>query len=99
MYLPFDTEKLLDRPPGVAVSEYSGLAGVVFWINHYFRLTGDNKVTKSTPGVVEIHNEIKAMYDEGRLTRIGNDEMLALVKKYMPWLLEKANNRVKAKMK
>jgi isopropylmalate/homocitrate/citramalate synthase len=99
MYLPFDTEKLLDRPPGVAVSDYSGLAGVVFWINHYFRLTGENKVTKSTPGVVEIHNEIKAMYEGGRLTRIGNEEMLALVKKHMPWLLEKVNNRVKVKLK
>lgn len=47
IYNIFDTEKFLNRPVMVAVSNTSGLAGIAHWINTYFRLKGDKCVTKS----------------------------------------------------
>ena len=43
IYNSFDTEKILGRPPLVAVNSYSGLAGIAAWINGYFRLEGPKK--------------------------------------------------------
>ena len=36
--ISFDTDKLLNRPCRVSVSNTSGLAGVAHWINAYFGL-------------------------------------------------------------
>ena len=38
IYNIFDTGKFLNRPPLVAVSNTSGLAGIALWINTYYRL-------------------------------------------------------------
>ncbi len=37
IYNSFDTEKILGRPPIVAVNSYSGMAGIAAWINSYFK--------------------------------------------------------------
>ena len=37
IYNIFDTGKFLNRPPLVAVSNTSGLAGIALWINTYYR--------------------------------------------------------------
>ena len=89
MYLPFDTEKLLNVPPGIAISEYSGHSGIAFWINHYCRLDEKDKVSKNDQNVIKIGDAVKKIYSEGRITRIGNEEMFMLVKKYMPELINK----------
>ena len=39
IYNIFDTEKFLNRPVQVAVSNTSGLAGIAHWINTHYRLT------------------------------------------------------------
>jgi isopropylmalate/homocitrate/citramalate synthase len=89
MYLPFNTETLLNNPPGVVVSEYSGEAGVAFWINRYFGLRGKEKLSKTDMGVQKIHSEVRRIYEEGRVTRMGNDEMMDLVMKHLPQLIRK----------
>ena len=48
IYNIFDTGKFLNRPPLVAVSNTSGLAGIALWINTYYRLPDDRKVDKNS---------------------------------------------------
>ena len=40
IYNIFDTELILNRPPMVAISNTSGLAGIAVWINQYYGLKG-----------------------------------------------------------
>lgn len=89
MYLPFDTEKLLGRPPSVSITPYSGTAGIAFWINHYFKLKNNEKIRKDDPRVIMLHNEILKKFEEENELVISDEEMLSLVKKYFPTLFER----------
>ena len=82
IYNIFDTAKILNRPAAVSVSNVSGLAGIAFWINNYFRLRGENAVTKKDELVVKIKEWVDKEYESGRQTVISDDEMLALVQLY-----------------
>ena len=94
MYLPFDTEELLDSPPRVMISEHSGLAGIAFWINTFFRLKGKEKLSKDDPELKNIQEEVVKQYQEGRITAMLDEEVLALVKRYMPKIWEKYKERI-----
>ncbi|MEM2759608.1 MAG: hypothetical protein QXU32_08645 [Nitrososphaerales archaeon] len=94
MYLPFDTEELLDMPPRVMVSEHSGLAGIAFWINSFFRLKGEEKISKDDPALKNIQEEVIKQYQEGRVTAMLDEEVIALVKRYLPSIWEKYGDRV-----
>lgn len=76
IYNIFDTEKFLNRPVLVAVSNTSGLAGIAHWINTYFRLQGDRRIDKSNPVVAKVKKWVDAQYDEGRVTTITDAELL-----------------------
>ncbi len=82
IYNIFDTGKLLGRPPLVAVSQTSGLAGIACWINNYFRLTGSKAIDKKHPTVEKIKQWVDKEYENGRVTVISDDELEALAKKY-----------------
>jgi|Deesub1362A_J573_1020465.scaffolds.fasta_scaffold00186_45 isopropylmalate/homocitrate/citramalate synthase len=84
IYSIFNTQKFLNRPLTVVITDKSGMAGIVHWINTHLRLEGDRQVDKRHPGVAKIHKAIMKQYDEGRTTAIGSDEMRRLVKKYLP---------------
>ena len=75
IYNIFDTEKILGRPAVVSVDSHSGLAGIAFWINGYFRLNGDDRIDKRSPFVAKIKEVIDAEYAEGRTTAMGDDEL------------------------
>lgn len=89
IYNIFDTESILNRPPLVAVSNVSGLAGIACWINNYYRLTGENAVSKKDPGIAKMKEWIDAQYEAGRVTVISDDEMIALLKLYGKEITEK----------
>lgn len=76
IYNIFDTKKLLNRDPVVAVSNVSGLAGVVCWINNYYRLSGDDVVTKLNPVAIKLHEWVQQEYDNGRVTMISDEELV-----------------------
>ena len=76
IYNIFDTEKFLNRPVLVAVSNTSGLAGIAHWINTYYRLKGDSTIDKSHPLVAKIKEWVDRQYDEGRITVITDSELL-----------------------
>ena len=46
IYNIFDTELILNRPPIVAISNTSGLAGIAVWINQYYGLKGAEAIDK-----------------------------------------------------
>ena len=81
IYNIFDTEKFLNRPVLVAVSNTSGLAGIAHWINTYCRLKGDKVVKKSSPVVQDVKEWVDKEYESGRVTVITDDELLKVIKK------------------
>jgi isopropylmalate/homocitrate/citramalate synthase len=97
IYNPFDTTLILKRPPTISITDKSGKAGIVHWLNSQLSLTGANQVDKTHPGVVKIHKRIMEMYEEGRVTSISNDEMQTLARKYLPELFVSEFDRLKIK--
>ncbi|MBP3450156.1 MAG: histone-lysine N-methyltransferase [Spirochaetaceae bacterium] len=79
IYNIFDTEKFLGKPPLVTVSNTSGLAGIAYWINNYFKLKGKNKISKNDEIVKKIKLTIDKEYSDGRVTFISTDEMKQLI--------------------
>ncbi len=84
IYIPFDTEKILNRPPTIAITPYSGAAGITFWINQYLKLNGDKRINKNDKKVREICEWVEKQYSKGRMTAISEKEMEEQVKKYFP---------------
>ena len=75
IYNIFNTKKLLNRAPGVAVSKTSGLAGIAYWINEHYRLEGSERVTKDDVIVARLKDWVDEMYADGRTTSLSNGEM------------------------
>jgi isopropylmalate/homocitrate/citramalate synthase len=84
IYNIFDTTKILDRRPEVVITDKSGAAGICAWINVYFNLDKENEIKKDNPAIKEINDWIIKEYDEGRITGISEEELIMLVKKYLP---------------
>lgn len=75
IYNIFDTEKILNRPAEVSISNTSGLAGIAYWINKHYKLSPEKQVGKQDWLVKTIKEEIDALYADGRTTVMGEDEM------------------------
>ena len=75
IYNIFNTKKLLNKTPGVAVSKTSGLAGIAYWINEHYGLKGEGKYTKNDELVVILKDWVDEMYQDGRTTSLSNKEM------------------------
>jgi isopropylmalate/homocitrate/citramalate synthase len=74
IYNIFDTTTLLNRPPEVAITDKSGVDGIVLWVNKYLGLEGDDRLSK-----IKVHKIARWVLDqyekEGRITAISNDEL------------------------
>ena len=90
IYNIFDTDKILNRSPEVAISNTSGLAGIAYWVNKHLGLPEDKKVTKQSPLVIKVKEEIDALYADGRTTLMGDDELIQIINFYYPRLVEGA---------
>lgn len=84
IYNAFDTEEVLNRPMVIAVNEYSGLAGIAAWINSYYKLKGDQKISKRDERIIPIKNWVDEEYEKGRTTVIRNEELCEIMEKVMP---------------
>ena len=82
IYNIFDTEKILNRPASVSISNTSGLAGIAYWLNTHFKLPLDKQVSKHDWIVVVMKEAIDALYADGRTTVMGEDELEALFRTY-----------------
>lgn len=79
IYNIFDAAAILNRPARVAVNKTSGLAGIAFWINDFYKLPDEHKVDKSDPLVVKMKEYVDAEYEEGRNNSFGDDELINLI--------------------
>ena len=79
IYNIFDTEKILNRKAEVAISNTSGAAGIAYWINKHLGLSGDKALTKQSALVVKVKEEIDKLYEDGRTTLMGNEELMGII--------------------
>ena len=86
IYNIFDTARLLNRPATVTVDRFSGLAGIAYWINAYYRVPKEMVVDKHAPVVAKMKELIDQQYDQGRNTAMGPRELRAMVKALDPQL-------------
>ena len=84
IYNIFNTEKILNRPAEVAISNTSGLAGIAYWINKHYHLVGDEKVSKNDELVVKIKSAIDKEYQDGRTTLMGDEELINIINSISP---------------
>ena len=79
IYNIFDTNKFLNRPVLVAVSNTSGLAGIAHWINTYYRLDNDRAVDKNSELVAKVKEWVDEEYESGRVTVLTDDELVRVI--------------------
>jgi len=96
IYNIFDTGKILNRPPKVAVGQHSGLAGLAHWINSYYSLKGEKAVDKKDPIVVKLKEMVDNEYAKGRTTIMSDGELESMVMQIDPELPEKLRNAGRA---
>ncbi len=75
IYNIFNTEKILGKPASVVLSKTSGLAGIAYWINQNYSLTGENAVDKRSDLVVKMKEWIDKEYEDGRQTALATSEI------------------------
>jgi hypothetical protein len=97
IYNPFDTQRILGRPPTITITDKSGKAGIVHWINTRLGLEGERRLDKGHPGVIKIHKRIMEMYELGRVTSISHEEMEIFARKYLPELFVSEFDQLKQK--
>ena len=83
IYNAFDTARILNRPVTITITDKSGKAGIVHWLNTRLGLEGERQVDKGHPGVGKMHKRIMEWYEAGRVTSISNEEMENLARKYL----------------
>jgi isopropylmalate/homocitrate/citramalate synthase len=88
IYNIFDTTTLLGRPPRVALTDKSGTDGVAHWVNEFFGLKGEDRISK-----IKIHKLARWVMDqyekEGRMTAISDEELEAKTEELLPVYWEK----------
>ncbi|MBP5185191.1 MAG: 2-isopropylmalate synthase [Lachnospiraceae bacterium] len=84
IYNIFDTDKFLDRPPVVSVSNTSGLAGIAHWINTQYKLDDEHKLDKNDPLIQKLKELVDKEYDEGRVTVMTEKELFAMINEEAP---------------
>lgn len=92
IYNIFDTQTILKRPPLVVVDSHSGLAGIAFWINSYFNLTGSAALEKKDPLVAQVNDIVQALYSDGRITSMSDEEIIDIMDRIDPLRLRKYLN-------
>ena len=80
IYNIFNTREILGREPGVTISKTSGLAGIAYWINQHYKLTGDDKVNKDHPLVIKLKDWVDELYSDNRTISISTVELEEKIK-------------------
>jgi len=88
IYNIFNTEKILNRPLDVAITDKSGVAGVALWLNKHFNLEDAKKMTKDDAGVVGIYDWVMEQYQKDRITSISAAELIEQAKRHIPRLFQ-----------
>ena len=84
IYTIFDTEKLLNRKASVEISKTSGLAGIAYWINCHYKLSGDQEIKKNDPLVVAVKAWVDEQYEQERQTVMSHKELEEKIEELAP---------------
>ncbi len=76
IYNCFDTEKLLNRPVSVAITDKSGAAGIKHWIESRYEI----EISKHNPHITKIKDKIDTEYSANRVSAISDEEMFEWVR-------------------
>ncbi|MGM9645075.1 MAG: 2-isopropylmalate synthase [Eubacteriales bacterium] len=82
IYNIFNTKKLLNKAAGVSITKTSGLAGIAYWINQHYGLSGDKEVDKRDPLVLAVKTWVDDQYDGGRQTAITDHEIETKIEEF-----------------
>jgi len=82
IYNIFNTEKILNRPAQVVISNTSGAAGIAYWINAHYHLRDENAVSKKDDIVIKMKEWVDSQYVGGRQTVMSTEELESFVMKY-----------------
>jgi isopropylmalate/homocitrate/citramalate synthase len=78
IYNPFDTTRLLGRPPRVAITDKSGTAGLLMWLREHRReLTAG--LSKQDDRLRRLNQAVMDQYSAGRVTSLSDEEVGRLV--------------------
>jgi len=77
IYNCFDTDRLLNRPVNIAITDKSGAAGIKHWIEARY----DIEIAKHDPRIEKIKDKVDSEYASDRVSAISDEEMFAWVKK------------------
>lgn len=86
IYNIFDTDKLLNRPLGVLVTDKAGTAGIAHWVNRQLGLIGQDRVDKRSLGVQAMYGWVIGQYEDGRTTSLSDEELTVAARQYLPEL-------------
>lgn len=78
IYNPFDTTRLLNRPPGVAITDKSGAAGLLMWMQTH-RPAEAAGLEKRDPRVMRLLELVMKEYDDGRVIAIADEEVHRMI--------------------
>ncbi len=95
IYNIFDTEKILNRPMTVVITDKSGLAGISHWVNTHLMLAGDQRVDKRHPGIAKIYKWVMDEYAAGRVTSISHGEIERQARRHLPEYFVSDFDRIK----
>jgi len=76
IYNCFDTQKLLNRPVGVAITDKTGAAGIKHWIEARYEIN----IPKQDPRVTMIKYKLDSEYAADRVSIISDEEMFDWVR-------------------
>jgi len=71
IYNCFNTQKLLNRPVGVAITDKAGAAGIKHWVEAKYEI----QIPKHDPRITKIKDKIDAEYAAYRVSVISDKEM------------------------
>jgi citrate (Re)-synthase len=73
----------LNRPPRVAITDKSGADGITHWVNEFFGLKGEKRISK-----IKVHKVARWVMDQyekhGRMSAITDEELCDKVQELMP---------------
>ncbi len=79
IYNIFDTERILNRPAEVAISNTSGAAGIAYWINKHYTLPEFRQVSKHDEIVIKTKAAVDKLYEDGRTTMMSDEELVEII--------------------
>ena len=88
IYNIFDTKGILNRPAGVMITKTSGLAGIAYWVNQNYNLSGENELSKNDPLILQLKAWVDSEYEAGRQTMISSGEIEEKIEALAPGRLQ-----------